>query len=130
MKIIIGLVVLVVVGVVVVTLAGGLVGFDPAEEAKQFTATVKRGMSWRDVVDVKEPAKLMVGDSAQPVAFHRSNFEARFKQAKYLEGFRFPYAFTEDHLYVVEFDSTGTVIDVRKDETFKNLLDGQPFKKP
>ena len=106
--------------------------FDPAAGAEQFVADVQPGMTWQQVVDLKEPKKYAVysdnpdrmlghGPSSK---FDLDRFTATTQTNTFPLGFFFDYNFDAEHAYRVVFDSQGLVETIEPRMTTADLFGG------
>ena len=129
------LILVVVVGAVlaVVFYAGGFSGFDAAKQAEEFRASIRPGMTWEQVCDLKEPRKYIAvwefGNQSPPTDFDRTAFADLVNKRAMKVGFAFPYRFTSDHHYRVWFDAAGKCEYVKDMLTLNDLATGKPWKR-
>lgn len=122
--------VLVAVVVALVVKFGGVTGFDPQAGAQEFVQQVKPGMTWQQVVDVKEPKKWggisydAMGGRGPIVRFNRDKFASKMTGAGMPDGFIFDYAFDAENIYEVHFDASGTVTSVEVPMRAVDLFNG------
>lgn len=129
MKLALGLLLVVVVGLVV-AVKFGFTSMDPAKQGEQLKTDVKAGMTCYEVFD-KFPPKRMVGaiyndrgflvDSPE-IKVERSQFETNFKAGAYNLGFKFIYIYGAESQWEVVFDPEGKVLGVEKRLTMGDLL--------
>ncbi len=130
MKAILLLIVLIVAGVFLAYQFGGVGSFDPQQQAKQFNATIKPGMTWKEVMDKYPPKKLAVygrDDTGGIIRtneekFILANFEKVVQTPGFPDGFDFCYFFSGEHAYVVNFDAAGTAQSISKARTLGDLM--------
>ncbi len=118
---------------------GGLLDFDPAQQAKDARAAIKPGMSWQKVstaagkpgkcrfyvihkkmiggeeVEVTEPGPFMKYDA--------TNLANRLDGGTLPAGFEFLYNFSANDSFLVKFDAAGDVDYVADAPTINKLLD-------
>lgn len=133
MKVLLVLIVLVIAAVFLVVKFGGVTSFDPAAGAELFVQDVQPGMTWQQVVDIKEPKKMAAyNPDAQLgygaiVDFKPDKFATNMQNGSYIHGFFFQYNFDNEHAYNVSFDSQGNVESVENRMTTSDLLKGNLY---
>ena len=115
MKVVLGLIVL--IGVVIAAMFGlGLFSSeDPQVTLDNLKNSVKPGMTWQQVADVREPRKFTrvrfqaMGGRTQPEKFDRAKIADCISKSEFSQGFTFEYRFSNAHALEVIFDDQGTV---------------------
>jgi hypothetical protein len=103
-------------------------GEPPEQQAANFLASIKPGMTWEQVSAVKAPRKWAVADGEamgghkQMQDFNATALADGIKNGNIANGFVFQYRFHEDHAYLVWFDETGKVTEVVKMPSMKDLM--------
>lgn len=127
------LVILIVVGglaLVALYYFGGFADLDPATQGEQFRNAIHEGMTWEEVVDLKEPKKFYAF-SSDPSSMTGRGPEQDFSRAYVSDilskggvpaGFGFDYVFTGDHAYTLTFDGEGKLTYIEKMRTTKDLF--------
>ena len=130
MKVALGLLVVVVIGLFIAFKVGGVGGFDPAEQAKQLQAEVKPGVAWQQVVEKFPPKKMaavildpegFLMDSAE-LKYDRAIVEQMIKDGGYKHGFKFIYIFDASNQFEVRFGEDFKVTSVDRMMTMDDLL--------
>ncbi|MEM6392497.1 MAG: hypothetical protein AAF797_06960 [Planctomycetota bacterium] len=122
MKVILGLFV-VLGGIGAAVYYSGAFSMDVEGEVQAFKDGVKPGMSWEAVMEVKAAKKVeywMDLDWRLPIDLDVDQHKARLAGPN-ATAFRFPYVFSADDQYYVEFNETGTVLAVTPKRTLKDL---------
>jgi hypothetical protein len=100
----------------------------PEQQAENFVAAVKPGMTWQQVVAVQAPRRFAeasttaMGGHKQLQTYSDQVIRDSLAANSFLDGFLFNYQFTADHVYNVWFDQAGNVMTVQKVRTMGDLL--------
>jgi len=138
LKGLIAFMILVFIGVMALLYFGGVIGMDPAQEAKDFRAQLQQGMAWDAVADLHEPRRYIVFDLSnphnmsgerQPAKFNRTDIQNAVQGGHFADGFKFRYAFTSEEQFEVFFNSQGKLVDVVDVFTVGDLMRGEAFKR-
>ena len=132
MKVLAVLLLVVILGVALLVKLGGVTSFDPAAGVEQFLADVQPGMTWQQVVDIKEPKKYAVyTDNPDRLLghgaiskFNADKFAANTQKQSYPLGFFFDYTFDAEHAYRVVFDGQGLVEAIEPQMTTADFFGG------
>ena len=138
-KTMVGLVAVVVAALAAWYYFGGVHTFDPDAAGREARGKIAPGMTWTQVVDQTTPprkfvpyrriTKKMAGRDVQvvergtPIPFDRGLMTRDMAASNFPDGFVFPYQFSHQVAFEVEFDAKGTVIGVADMRTMADLLD-------
>jgi len=128
MKVVLGLIVL--IGAIIAVMFGlGLFSSeDPQVTLDNLKNSVKPGMTWQEVADIREPRKFTrvrfnaMGGRTQPEKFDRAKIADCISKGEFSDGFAFEYRFSNAHAAEVIFDSQGTAETVADMVTVGDLL--------
>jgi len=130
MKVAIGLFLLVVVLGLAAFKLGWLTPEDPKAMVAEIHNSVKPGMTWQEVVDIRRPRKYVKVNlqsftgKTSPIDFDRDQFEDAMKKNSCPDGFMFRYTFSVGEIVEVSFDGNGKVQWVEDPITYSDLLQG------
>lgn len=134
MKVLLVTFVLVAAAVAALVYFGGFTSFDPAAQAQEFKQTVKPGMSWKEVADLRKPKTIVQYDIdsqglsvERQVGYDMDEFARRMDKGQFDQGFAFQYVFTADDAVSVSFDEQGNVQSMDKMRTTNDLLQGNLY---
>lgn len=128
MKVVLGLIVLVVVVIAAMFGLGLFSAEDPQVTMDNLRNSVKPGMTWEQVAEIREPRKFTrvrfqaMGGRMQPERFDRAKIADAVSKNEFADGFAFEYRFSNAHAMEVVFDSQGTVEGIDNLPTFGDLL--------
>lgn len=134
MKVIMILIVLAIAVVVGLYYFGGVSTLDPAQQATEFYNGLQTGMSWEQVVQMKEPKKYFLPNPeamngrSQPQEYNEQVIRDAIQNDTIPGGFMFDYTFTGDHAWTLNFDSDGKLYSIDPILTTKQLLEGKAFQ--
>ncbi|GMU36237.1 MAG: hypothetical protein KJ057_02770 [Phycisphaerae bacterium] len=138
MKVMIVLLVLIGAGVFAVYQFGGYSTLDPSQQGRDARAAIAPGMTWQVVVQTAGAPKefaiyVETGKDAQTgtplvklgprMKYNADSLESRVKNDQVPHGFVFPYRFSTEVAFQVEFDESGVVVGVDDMVTLNKLLD-------
>lgn len=128
MKVFIGFVILVVVGLILAFTVGGIGSFDPAADAQDFAKSVKQGMTWQQVVALRKPGRISFVSLSNDVGrtpsekFNLERIEKKVERDNF-PGMIFEYMFTAEIAYEVTFNASGNVTSIGEPASVNTLLD-------
>ncbi|MEQ9462013.1 MAG: hypothetical protein RIG82_13775 [Phycisphaeraceae bacterium] len=109
-------------------------GMSPEEQAQQLRDQVQPGMSWVDVVDIREPKRVLrtsfsnMGMPRQIESdYDKDNVRTMVSSGKAADGFAFPFVFSSNTAFSINFDASGAVTSVTDDATANDLFNGKLF---
>lgn len=118
---------------------GGVHTFDPDAAGRDARAKIAPGMTWTQVVDqttaprkfipYRRLTKKLAGQDVQvvergtPIPFDRALMTRDMAAGGFPDGFIFPYQFSHQVAFEVEFDAKGIVTGVADMRTMADLLD-------
>ena len=128
MKFMLGLIVCVALVFVALFALGAFEADDPKVQADEIRNTVKPGMTWEQVCEIREPRKYVLGSmtaidgTSSPIKFDRAEIAEKLAQKKFALGFGFQYLFSSADAVQVMFDEQGQVVSVTDMMTVKDLF--------
>ena len=128
MKVVIGLAVVVGLGALIVLGILSLLNADQKAPADEIRNSVKPGMTWEQVVDIRQPRKYTLlrmsvpGGKTLPGDFDRDKIAAAVAKGAMAEGFAFEYRFSGSEAVEVVFGADGVVLYVADLPTLGDLL--------
>ena len=133
MKIVFGLLLVGLIAIFAMYKSGMFTVEDPAAVKDMMYKTVKPGMTWVQVANIREPRRMMqllpesVTGKGAEMPFERDNVEHIVKNNRFPDGFVFEYYFSNANAVQVVFDGKGVVDDVQDLMTMNDLLDSPDF---
>jgi len=114
---------------------GGFANLDPSEQAAQFRANVKPGMSWQEVAAVKKPKEYVIADfdsrTGEKYAqdYDEMRLTSSIEQGKFEDGFYFRYIYSNSDAIQIYFNNQGVATSVDDMVTMKDLLEGNAYSR-
>ena len=109
-------------------------GMSPEEQGQQLRDQVKPGMSWVDVVDLREPKSILrtsLTNMGMPRQIESDYDIDRVRDmvnsGKAEDGFSFPHVFSSNMAYSINFAPAGNVTSITDDATASDLFNGKLF---
>ena len=141
MKLVMGILAVLGLGLVVLYFTGGYGSFDPSEAGRQAKAALKPGMSFDQACEITgDPKRYRIinrkvyrvnGEEvvhlvpAPPVRCTRERISQRLAEGSLPHGFICTYLFSATVAFTVGYDGTGAVVTVEDTMTFANYLHDQ-----